>query len=251
MRGAWGSWEPAPTMPAGCDGFKSQNSGSLPDAYAIGAHDVSRTLRFTVPTLAPRFDFGEDICGGVFVCTCTVNWRRTTDGLTGTTGLGKAEWGILGDNPTKASIRAAIGDTQLCVIAYKESRFRQFDNTGLSLFGPPNGFGVMQLDNPIRPTSQQLWNWRLNVFGGVGLYNKKRLEVTQHFNNIYVQHPEAPHLTAEQSKLALYQYYNGGWYWAWQSSKKSWQKFGPTSYGDDCLCTEKAVAAGRPPVDWN
>jgi hypothetical protein len=33
----------------------------------------------------------------------------------------------------------------------------QFDNTDLPLFGPPRGFGVMQLDTPI-PTGNQIWN---------------------------------------------------------------------------------------------
>jgi hypothetical protein len=165
--------------------------------------------------------------------------------------MGNAKWSILGDNPAKGNVHAALSTPELRVIAYKESRFRQFDNSGMPLFGKPNGFGLMQLDNPILPSPEQLWNWRLNIFGGISLYNQKKQEVTQHFKNIYAMHPDAPHLTTEMFKLALYQYYNGGWYWSWDKANRKWQKSGPTEYGDDSLGIEKSVAAGHFPPDWN
>lgn len=215
-----------------------------------GRNDVSQTLQFTAATLTPTFNFGGRIIGGVFSCTCSINWRRTTDGHTGTTAPATSEWGILGDNPLKANVRAMLSDRALQVIAYKESRFRHFDNQGLPLFGPPRGFGVMQLDTP-PPSTQQVWDWKQNVAGGIALYNKKKQEVSQHFQNIYTANPGAPHLSDEQFRLALYQYYNGGFYWDWDGATKTWKKVGVTAYGDDAMRIEKLVAAGTPPGDWN
>jgi hypothetical protein len=215
-----------------------------------GRNDQSRMLQFTNHSLVSGLDFGGDIQGGALISRCSVNWRRISDGATGTTPEGEQQFGILGNNPTKANIRTLLSDLPTQVIAYKESRFRQFDNASLPLFGPPNGFGVMQLDTP-RPTPRQVWHWKENIQGGLALHNQKKNEVNQHFKNIYTAHPEAPKLTNEQLKLALYQYYNGGWYWNWDSAHRAWVKVGNTAYGDDALRIEKLVAAGTPPSDWN
>jgi len=215
-----------------------------------GRNDQSRLLQFTNNTLLSVLDFGGDVQGGVLVCRCSINWLRTSDGATGTTAEGEQQFGILGDNPSKASIRALLPDSMLQVLAYKESRFRQFDNASLPLFGPPNGFGVMQLGTP-RPTSRQVWHWKENIQGGLALYSRKKNEVNLHFKNIYAEYPEAPKLTDEQLKLALYQYYNGGWYWDWDVTQRKWIKTGATAYGDDALRIEKMVASGAPPSDWN
>ena len=72
-------------------------------------------------------------------------------------------------------------------IAKRESRLRQFNTSGVlgpnpsdiqfcPNFGPPNGWGIFQLDNP-RPSAQQLWNWKGNVAGGKArLANPCRIE---------------------------------------------------------------------------
>lgn len=223
-------------------------------AYIIynehGRNDVSRALQFSNTSLVSELNFGNDIQGGTLICRCSISWRRSSDGQTGQTGEGEQQFGILADNPSKSDVKASLGSIELQVIAYKESRFKQFDNTSLPLFGPPNGFGVMQLDNP-RPTARQLWDWRQNIAGGVALFQQKKREVDQHFRNVYTAHPEVPKLTQEQLQLAIYQYYNGGWYWDWDTTTKAWKKVGTTSYGDDALRIEKLVEAGTPPTDWS
>jgi hypothetical protein len=215
-----------------------------------GRNDQSEVLQFTTSSLTATFDFRGAIQGGVFVARCSVNWRRIQDGKTGTTAEAEQQFSILGDNPTKSAVRAAVGSLPLQVVAYKESRFRQFDNAGLPLFGPPNGFGVMQLDNP-RPSARQLWDWRQNAAGGVSLFQTKERETNQHYKNIYTAHPKAPKLSAEQLQLALYQYYNGGWYWDLDVASNTWKKTGSVAYGDDCVRIEKLVKSGNPPGDWN
>jgi hypothetical protein len=212
-----------------------------------GRNDQSQQLRFTNNNLTSVLNFGGEVMGGALDCYCSVNWRRTSDGATGTTPEGSQFFGILADSPSKPDVRAAVGDLALQVIAYKEARFRQFDNASLPLWGPPNGFGIMQLDTP-RPTSRQIWDWRDNIAGGKGLYTHKQSEVQQHYDNEYKKYPKAPKLTPEQLRLALYQYYNGGWYWVWDVTAKKWQ--GTGVYGDDAMSIQKAVAAGHPPSDW-
>lgn len=215
-----------------------------------GRNDSSQQLQFSNRSLTSELDFGAEVFGGTLSCYCSIAWRRISDGATGQTGEGIQQFGILADNPSRADIRMALGTVELQVIGYKESRFYQFDNASLPLFGPPNGFGIMQIDNP-RPTARQLWDWRQNISAGTALFAQKKLEVTRHFKNIYDSDATIPKLTSDEAKLALYQYYNGGWYWDWDVSAKAWKKVGTTSYGDEALRIEKLVAAGTPPGDWN
>jgi hypothetical protein len=215
-----------------------------------GRSDHPQTVRMTTNSLPAIFDFGGTIQGGRFTAQCIVNWRNPQNGQTGSTPPGTSDYSIRGDNPTKAAIKALLPDLRAQVLAYMESRFRQFDNTSLPLFGPPHGFGTMQLDTP-PATARQIWDWRDNIAGGLALYNKKKTEVSNHFTNIYKANPAAPHLTDEQMSLALYQYYNGGFYWDWDAAAKVWKKIGVTAYGDNGLKIEKLVKAGTPPSDWN
>lgn len=213
-----------------------------------GRADRSRTVEYSSNSLNALFDFAGEIVGGVLDTSCSLQWSKP-NGQTGTTGVGRQTFQVLGDNPDHNTIRSKMGDVQLRVIAYKESRFRQFDAAGLPLFGPPGGFGVMQIDTP-PPTTKQVWDWQANVAAGGALHGRKKKEVNQHFQNLYAAHPDAPKLTAEQSSLALYQYYNGGWYWDWDDNAKLWQKTGDTSYADEAATIEQAVLRGQPPGDW-
>lgn len=214
-----------------------------------GRSDRSPTVTTTSQTTGYTLDFGRTAQGGWIRVHLEVP-IRFRNGVTRVdkfdfSGRITGPWGAVPKN----IIKNAIGDIPLQVICYKESRFRQFDENCAPLFGPPNGFGAMQLDTP-RPSVEQLWNWRANIEGGRNLYQKKIQEVRQHFANIKKAHPEATDLSSEQFSLALYQYYNGGFYWDWNSSLKRWDKVGTTQYGDDCLRIEKLVRAGTPPGDW-
>jgi hypothetical protein len=156
---------------------------------------------------------------------------------------------IRGTNPSKAEIRARLGSVPAQVRAYKESRFRQFGADELPLFGSPRGFGVMQIDTP-PATARQVWSWMDNVDGGLALIAAKSREVAQHYKNIYASDPTIPKLTADQMRLAEYQWYNGGWYWGWNTASRSWEKITPEPYADDAVRIEESVNAGNLPGDW-
>lgn len=215
-----------------------------------GRNDRTETIHTVQATLRPTYDFSNRMLGGRLEIDCRTNWRDQRTGALGSTAGIPSQLSIRGDNPSKAAVKAALPDVRSKVLAYMESRFRQFDASGLPLFGPPHGFGIMQLDNP-PATARQIWDWRSNVAGGLALYQKKKREVNNHFKNIYKANPDAPHLTEEQLSLSLYQYYNGGFYWAWDKRNKRWEKTGVTSYGDEGLRIERMVNAGNFPPGWN
>lgn len=191
-------------------------------------------------------DFGSFVQGGTFFCSIQVILR-----LNGKETCCRVEFAgpILGRNPSKDSIRGVLGSTDAQVRAYLESRFRQFDSGGQPLWGPPNGFGVMQLDNP-SPPALALWSWQANVETALQLIDAKKKETRQHYQNLYNAYPKAPHLTAEQIKLAEYRRYNGGWYWDWDNQNRKWVALPGEPYADNALALEKQVISGNFPPDW-
>ena len=93
-----------------------------------------------------------------------------------------------------------------------------------------------------------------NIDGGIALFNSKKGQVIQHYQNVYTQYPNAPHLTESELRYAIYQFYNGGYYWEWDASSKAWTKnVNPkyVAYGDDAVRIEELGALGHPPADWS
>jgi hypothetical protein len=95
---------------------------------------------------------------------------------------------ILGQNPAQSAIQSAAAASPFWFtnnIAIHETNQSQFcdgtpqtagapycasggaDVIGWPIFGPPGGYGVMQLDPPPDPFS--VWNWSLNVSDGISL----------------------------------------------------------------------------------
>ena len=167
---------------------------------------------------------------------------------------------ILGENPTPEQARDGVG-LELQVIMYKESRFRQFNSSGYPLYGPPNGYGICQIDNPAA-TENELWNWQANRSRGITVFDGKR--------DWGLGYPERLRNKARRGELALcysnvtdfttdeqilkeaFQLYNGGHQWVWQpfniknaNSGGQWlPRPGRTGYGDDAWETYQ-----NPP--WN
>jgi hypothetical protein len=204
-------------------------------------------------SLAVAVDFGMEVRGGTFRVDVMYDWSyqnspnhaHANDSISGL---------ILGDNPPKDLIRAELGDPRLQVIAYLESRFRQFDAQGHPLWGPPNGFGVMQLDNPA-PNAREIWDWKANVAAGEQLFQAKEREIRQHYDNVLSANPGASPLSEPQLMAALYQYYNTGnkgYYWAWDAGSKRWLK-SVTEYGDHAMSIQALVETGETSdiPDWD
>jgi hypothetical protein len=172
---------------------------------------------------------------------------------------------IRGENPTKAEIKSRLPHIAHQVIAYKESRFLQFNKKNLPLVNQkkrPVGFGVMQLTRDPLLSARELWDWKQNVDAGVSKYEAGKRVVRKHYKNMRESHPKLPELTADQLKIASYQYYNAGnhFYWVPDDTETKWVK-NPitdsggkhpyTDYGDDAVRVEKLVVKGTPPADWD
>ncbi len=191
--------------------------------------------------------WGDNVRGGRCLVRMEVPWRRA-DRTTGVSHL-CVEYRIVGENPGQDAARRRIGAIEAQVIAYKESRFRQFTAAGVPLFGPPRGFGLMQLDTP-QPTADEIWSWHDNVEAGMRLFREKDRIARGAPARARRTHPDATDFTAHELKMETYQRYNGGAYWGWNDTLKRWVKVTRSRYADDCFALETAVAAGNPPDDW-
>ena len=90
---------------------------------------------------------------------------------------------------------------------------------GLPLYGPPDGWGIMQVDPPEK--EEAIWSWKENMKVAISRIN------TGYIDNIYKienfkqlkDHP----MTRWQWRMLLYRRYNGGWFWKWNEEDKCWQ----------------------------
>jgi hypothetical protein len=178
---------------------------------------------------------GGVIRGGdlTFMASATVNGNVLTDQTTGVN--------IRGINPSHQQVNGQLGGFPATSIACWESNHQlaQFDSQGLPLFGPPNGYGIMQVDNP--PVSDEgIWNWQQNVAEGLAILASKRAVAIAYPSHVQQMFPDATDFVAlnliDQATnqpyvvLETIQRYNGGHYWVWNDTSKTWVKSPPNNY---------------------
>jgi len=137
---------------------------------------------------------------------------------------------ILGINPDVPVIHAYANSNKIKAIMWQEGKTNHFtgveinskfwwpyNEEGWPLYGKPNGYGLMQLDNGPAATERQLWNWKANVDGG-----KKKLNSA--YNEVFEYHgvpdEEKYNLT---NAFQNYNRGNGSQYYTWDRSKKRWE----------------------------
>lgn len=109
----------------------------------------------------------------------TASVRATIRGRLRTVRLSHVQ--IAGTNPSRADLFAALPHDTLRRICLQESgggrQFAARPDGGVS--GCPlwsgdglGGVGLFQITNP-RPSDDEVWNWRANVAGGIGIFNSK------------------------------------------------------------------------------
>jgi len=76
--------------------------------------------------------------------------------------------GIPNGNLTEQIVTTFNGEIEKVAVAWRESTHRQFGGDGYPLYGPGDGFGVMQLDTipGFEKREEHFWNWRVNVRKG-------------------------------------------------------------------------------------
>ena len=112
--------------------------------------------------------WGNILQGGDF--TVIVRAKITSNGTAVATVSNLQTYRIVGSDPSLAETKAEIGDSvERLAVAWQESRHMQFKSDGTPLWGHPDGWGVMQIDNipGVTRTVKHFWNWRENVKEGV------------------------------------------------------------------------------------
>lgn len=204
-------------------------------------------------------DFKNVIAGGTLTIKvkAVIDDKEYRDSVTGY---------IRGRNPNKETIKETLGKPILQVICYKESypKWHQFDDSGLPIFGPPGGFGLMQLDTP-PPTSQQIWSWLENVKGGKTLWHEKLAMSKNYVKQVKKANSDqkVTNLFPEQhERQAAYLYRGAAWvdgewqyYYIWNRNTKQWE-VNPKgdaisiAYADDAMNIKADIIAGNPPTGW-
>jgi peptidoglycan hydrolase-like protein with peptidoglycan-binding domain len=139
------------------------------------ARDINFFQQVTAkgPTFVPFFPV---IRGGSLsvTVTATIDGQTITDKMTGMR--------LLGTNPTRADLFAALPNKTLRRMALRESgggkQFAAAADGGVSacpLWSGDRlgGVGIFQITAPDPPTDDEVWNWRSNVAGGIRIFNEK------------------------------------------------------------------------------
>jgi hypothetical protein len=267
----WIEAEPEPTMPTiNC---QAKVFGITPNPTATtkfewevvitytdhGRNDVHKFESGKVIGGAWTPDFKNVIAGGTLTIKvkAVIDGKEYQDSVTGH---------IRGRNPDKETIKETLGTLILQVICYKESypKWHQFDDSGLPIFGPPGGFGLMQLDTP-PPTSKQIWSWLENIKGGKPLWREKLAMSKNYVKQVQEANPDqkVPNLSPEQhERQAAYLYRGAAWvdgewqyYYIWNRDTKQWE-VNPKgdaisiAYANDVMNIKADIIAGNPPPGW-
>lgn len=174
---------------------------------------------------------------------------------------------IKGDNPDRTAVKALL-TVEEQVIAYMESRFRQFrDDKSFPIFGAPHGYGLMQLDPP--DNNEEVWDWKANAKEGQSRFAKKENLATKYPSKVRRKggaYRYATNFTRQEFLTDAFQLYNGYHYWIWVPADPnrgggSWQKdpnlgkpkakggYG-RDYGGPAINIYNEVMSNRPPSDW-
>jgi hypothetical protein len=96
-----------------------------------------------------------------------------------------------------------------------ESKFKHFNDSNEPIKSFDNGYGMCQLTTPM-PTFDQVWNWKLNIDGGLKLFDEKRRASITYLslnNRTY---------TNDQLKYEAVCRWNGGSYHEWKPQAGAW-----------------------------
>jgi hypothetical protein len=142
---------------------------------------------------------------------------------------------LRGTNPTATDVTTYLGTKANAagfgrIIAH-ESKFRHFNASHEPIKSFDNGYGMCQLTTP-RPSFEQVWNWKLNVDGGLRLFDQKRASAIAYLsqsNRTY---------TGDQLVREAVCRWNGGAYHAWDNKAAQWVR------SPNILCDSKTGNIG-------
>lgn len=128
---------------------------------------------------------------------------------------------IRGTNPSAAEVAQYLAAKPNAagfdkIIAH-ESKYRHFTGTGEPVKSFDNGYGICQLTTPA-PTFEQVWNWKLNVDGGLKLFDQKRASAVA-----YLTQSGRTYVGDQLVREAVCRW-NGGAYHTWDAKAAKWTR---------------------------
>jgi hypothetical protein len=135
---------------------------------------------------------------------------------------------IAGKNPSQQQILNFSDDEEVRAIMRTESSKSQFKSihydpdslAGIPIYGPPNGFGLMQIDNSPTPHEADLWNWKQNFTDGIARYYVGRDSALA-----YIKRKNAAYADSIV-RMNAWQNYNGGnnkLYYIYNKGEHKWK----------------------------
>jgi hypothetical protein len=189
---------------------------------AWGAFKASGTAR----TLENRWDARQVITnlGGVLTVTAQVNQETATVTVH-----------VRGTNPTASEATQYLA-TQINSAGFEkllehETKFKHFKPNGEPVKSFDQGFGICQLTTPA-PTFAQVWNWKMNIDGGLKLFEQKRVAAISYLSQSNRSY------TAGQLKYETVCRWNGGKYHEWDAKLGAWVRM------RDVLCDKQTGNIG-------
>lgn len=126
---------------------------------------------------------------------------------------------IKGSTPSAAEVKQYLSTKSdgagFDKIVEHESKFKHFNQSNEPVKSFDNGYGMCQLTTPT-PTFEQVWNWKLNIDGGLKLFAQKRTAAITYLSQ------SGRTYTADQLKYEAVCRWNGGSYHEWDAKTGSW-----------------------------
>lgn len=126
---------------------------------------------------------------------------------------------ITGTNPKAAEVihylSTKANSAGFGRIIQHETKFKHFGANGEPVKSFDGGYGMCQLTFPA-PTFEQVWNWKLNVDGGLKLFGQKHAAAVAYLSQTNRAY------TADQLKRETVCRWNGGAYHEWDSKAGRW-----------------------------
>ncbi len=126
---------------------------------------------------------------------------------------------IKGTNPSAAEVKQYLSSKANSAgfdkIIEHESKFKHFNQSNEPVKSFDNGYGMCQLTTPT-PSFEQIWNWKLNIDGGLKLFDQKRTAAITYLSQ------SGRTYTTDQLKFEAVCRWNGGSYHEWDAKTSSW-----------------------------
>jgi hypothetical protein len=173
-------------------------------------------------TAGNKWDAKADVtnCGGLLTVTVHAEEAAKAAGGKPIKVVDTISVKIIGTNPSNAEANAYLttkpDSKGFDKILEQEAKFKHFKNDE-PIKSFDNGFGMCQLTTPT-PKFEQVWNWNLNIDGGLALFALKRASALAYLSQ------SSRSYTADQLTYESVCRWNGGSYHVWDAAAGAWAR---------------------------